>query len=98
MPPSISGGRNSISADRLEAGKIFINWELPYWNLHAFTSRNEGTFMGKNFGFSWSWKGASGLSALRGKTAKQTGIPTTRGGLERKIGRTLLNFILSMFR
>jgi hypothetical protein len=43
--------------------------------------------MGKKFGFSWSWKRASGLSAMRGKIARRTGIPTTRSGRQRKIGR-----------
>jgi hypothetical protein len=43
--------------------------------------------MGKKFGFSWSWKRASGLSGLKGKVARATGIPTTRSGRQRKGGR-----------
>lgn len=38
-------------------------------------------------GLSFSWKRAVGLSAIRQKVARGTGIPTTRGGLEKKIGR-----------
>ena len=43
-----------------------------------------------NFGFSFSWKRAIGLTRLRQKFARATGIPTTRNGLYRKIGRALL--------
>lgn len=48
--------------------------------------------MGKKYGISFSWKRLIGLSGLRNKIARKTGIPTTRSGLERKIG----NFILSL--
>jgi hypothetical protein len=44
----------------------------------------------KTFGFSFSWKRALGISALRGKIARATGIPTTKSGLERKLGRSAL--------
>jgi hypothetical protein len=46
--------------------------------------------MGKKFGLSWSWKRAFGVSAARGRLARQIGIPTTKGGLERRIGRYVL--------
>jgi hypothetical protein len=42
------------------------------------------------FGFSFSWKRLFGLSGLRSSVAQRTGVPTTRGGLERKIGRAIL--------
>jgi hypothetical protein len=42
-------------------------------------------------GLSFSLKRAIGLSALKGKVARKTRIPTTKGGLERKIGRALIN-------
>jgi hypothetical protein len=41
-------------------------------------------------GLSFSWKRALGITAARQRFARRTGIPTTRGGLERKIGRKLL--------
>lgn len=50
------------------------------------------------FGFSWSWKRALGISGARTSFARKTGVPTTRGGLERKVGRTLLNGILKLFK
>ncbi len=40
----------------------------------------------KKFGFSFSWKRATGLSSVKQKIAKTTGIPTTKGGRQRKFG------------
>ena len=44
-------------------------------------------------GLSFSLKRAVGISGIKQKVATKTGIPTTRGGLERKIGRTILDKI-----
>jgi len=44
----------------------------------------------KTYGFSFSWKRALGISAFRGKIARATGIPTTKSGLQRKLGRSAL--------
>jgi len=49
-------------------------------------------FKGK-YGFSFSWKRLLGISGMRNSIANKTGVPTTRGGAERKIGRLLLNLI-----
>ncbi|OWY70392.1 hypothetical protein B7486_16520 [cyanobacterium TDX16] len=43
--------------------------------------------MGRKHGFSFSWKRATGVSAMKGRIARKTGIPTTRGGRQRKVGR-----------
>ena len=48
--------------------------------------------MGK-YGFSYSWKRALGITAVKQKFARQTGIPTSVNGIERKVGRTILNMI-----
>jgi hypothetical protein len=40
-------------------------------------------------GLSFSLKRALGLSALKQKVSKATGIPLTKQGLERKIGGTI---------
>jgi len=45
------------------------------------------------FGFSFSWKRLLGISGFRSSVAHRTGIPTTRGGVERKIGRWFLNLL-----
>jgi len=48
--------------------------------------------MGK-YGFSFSWKRALGISSVKQKFAKETGIPTSVNGIERKVGRSVLNMI-----
>ena len=41
-------------------------------------------------GLSFSLKRAVGISGLKTKVARATGIPTTRQGLERKVGQAVL--------
>lgn len=43
--------------------------------------------MARKFGFSFSAKRAVGISALKGRVAKATGVPTTRSGRQRKVGK-----------
>lgn len=45
------------------------------------------------YGFSFSWKRLLGISAVKNRVARATGIPTTRGGAERKVGRWFLNLL-----
>lgn len=49
-------------------------------------------FKGK-YGFSFSWKRLIGLTGFRTSIARKTGVPTTKGGMERKIGRSLIRLI-----
>ena len=44
-------------------------------------------------GLSFSWKRAVGISGLKSKVAQKTGIPTTKQGLERKIGSSILSVL-----
>jgi hypothetical protein len=48
--------------------------------------------MGK-FGFSFSWKRALGITSAKQKFARQSGIPTSKTGVERKLGAFLLNLL-----
>lgn len=41
-------------------------------------------------GLSFSLKRAIGITGVKQKFAKKTGVPTTQGGIERKIGHELL--------
>ncbi|GIW17881.1 MAG: hypothetical protein KatS3mg064_1038 [Tepidiforma sp.] len=41
----------------------------------------------RTYGFSFSWKRAVGISAAKGRIARKTGIPLTRQGRQRKVGR-----------
>ena len=44
-------------------------------------------------GLSFSWRRALGVSALKGKISRQIGVPLTKGGRERKVGRIALGLI-----
>ena len=44
-------------------------------------------------GLSFSLKRAIGITGIKQSIAQKTGIPTTKGGLERKIGHEILNRI-----
>lgn len=44
-------------------------------------------------GLSFSWKRALGITQAKQKIARETGIPTSKAGLERKIGRMILKSI-----
>ena len=44
-------------------------------------------------GLSFSWKRALGFTEAKRKIAKETGIPTSKAGIERKIGQTIIKAI-----
>ena len=44
-------------------------------------------------GLSFSWKRAVGISQLKQKIARKTGIPTTKAGIQRKIGAAIIKSI-----
>lgn len=44
-------------------------------------------------GVTFSWKRAVGITKIKQHIARETGIPLTKNGLERKIGRVILNTI-----
>lgn len=44
-------------------------------------------------GVSFSWKRALGITKVKQQISKKTGIPLTRGGLERKIGAAIIKAI-----
>ncbi len=41
-------------------------------------------------GLSFSWKRALGITQVKQEIAKKTGIPTSKAGVERKIGNVIL--------
>ncbi len=45
-------------------------------------------------GLSFSWKRAVGITKAKQKIARATGIPTTRQGLERKVGALVIGAII----
>lgn len=44
-------------------------------------------------GVTFSWKRALGISKIKQQIARETGIPTTKHGLERKIGGAILKLL-----
>jgi hypothetical protein len=50
----------------------------------------------RKYGFSFSWKRALGISAVKQRIARETGIPTSISGVERKVGRSVINLILGV--
>jgi len=49
------------------------------------------------YGFSFSWKRALGVTSAKQKFARQTGIPTTKAGMERKLGGAVLGLLFGLF-
>jgi hypothetical protein len=49
-------------------------------------------------GLSFSWKRALGVSRAKQRFARKTGIPTTKSGIQRKVGRWLLGFFFPFLK
>lgn len=45
--------------------------------------------MARKFGFSFSWKRALGISGAKTRISRKIGIPLTRSGRQRKVGRAM---------
>jgi hypothetical protein len=48
-------------------------------------------------GLSFSWKRAIGLSRLESKISRETGIPLSRSGREKKMGRIFIHLLGWLF-
>lgn len=44
-------------------------------------------------GLSFSWKRALGITQFRQRIAKETGIPTSKAGVQRKIGSAIFKLL-----
>ena len=44
-------------------------------------------------GVSFSWKRALGITKLKQQISRKTGIPISKSGVERKIGKTILDIL-----
>ena len=44
-------------------------------------------------GLSFSWKRALGITQIRQTVARKTGIPTSKAGIERKLGNTIIRLL-----
>jgi hypothetical protein len=52
---------------------------------------------GKKLGISFSLKRLVGITGLKSSISNKTGIPLTKGGLERKVGRGIIRTLLGRF-
>ena len=52
--------------------------------------------MGRKHGFSFSWKRASGISGAKGRISRKIGIPLSRSGRRRKVGRKAGCFVATV--
>lgn len=46
----------------------------------------------------FSWRRFLGITAIKQNFARKTGIPTSKSGLEAKVGRTILNLFFGKKR
>ena len=49
-------------------------------------------------GLSFSWKRALGVTAAKQQFARTTGIPTSRAGIERKVGKMVIQALFGKKR
>ena len=49
-------------------------------------------------GVSFSWRRAIGITRLKRQFTKATGIPTTKSGIERKIGAAGAGTVIKLFK
>lgn len=49
-------------------------------------------------GLSYSWKRAIGISGAKQRISRKTGIPLTKGGVERKIGSFVIKLITNFLK
>ena len=47
----------------------------------------------RKYGFSFSWRRLLGVQTAKQKVARATGIPTTKQGRQRKVGRIVLKLL-----
>lgn len=45
-------------------------------------------------GLSFSWKRALGITQMKQKISRETGVPMSKAGVERKIGRAIIKALL----
>lgn len=48
----------------------------------------------RKFGTSFSWRRATGVSAAKGRISRAIGIPLTKSGRDRKLGRLVSRYML----
>ncbi len=70
---------------------ISVILSFPFPHITFASQKNFITM--KIPGLSFSWKRALGVTQAKQEFARKTGIPTTKAGLERKIGKAVVKAI-----
>lgn len=52
----------------------------------------------KKYGFSFSWSRLLGIQSAKQAIARKSGIPTTKQGIENKVGRTVINLLFRLLK
>ncbi|MDO4958795.1 MAG: hypothetical protein Q4E68_06025 [Prevotellaceae bacterium] len=87
--------RNYCAVGRIE-GAILVGktWSIPADAVVMAKKRTRKTTSNTGIpGLSFSWREFLGITKMKRKFTKETGIPTTKAGIERKIGRAVLDWI-----
>lgn len=97
MPIGCDGqGRAEVAPMLLRACRVWLppRGNFKFWGLivllfkvNIMSRRKTNTGIP---GLSFSWKRALGITQAKQKFARETGIPTSRAGVERKIGNMIL--------
>ena len=67
-------------------------------HIGILTNTLDGMTNTKIPGVSFSWKRAIGITKLKRQFTQATGIPTTKSGIERKIGAAVAGTIMKLFK
>ena len=70
----------------LDKGCMCVDEQVKEWRLLLM---NRGGF---------SWKTLLGITGLKRKIARKTGVPMTKSGIERKVGAAVINGIKSIIK
>jgi len=81
------------TASSYNGKEVVISYRINHVILNRQKTFKIYEFTMKIPGLSFSWERALGISKLKRDFVKATGIPTTRNGLERKIGGAIINAI-----
>lgn len=70
-----------------------LYWACPFLTFKMVQRKKSISIPGLSF----SWKRALGITNAKQKFARETGIPTSKSGLERKIGKSILKTLFGNY-
>ena len=91
----IEGNKLVLVIENLK--NVHIAWKnlsMIVWKNTILNLNNSMTKKSSIPGLSFSWKRALGITQAKQQISRKTGIPTTKAGMERKIGNAILKALL----